>query len=48
MIILSTDSEFTDKNLDLIQDNISKKYLISYDEMSQSSNLKEGYFGEKS
>lgn len=48
VIILSTDSEFTDKNLDLIQDNISKKYLISYDEMSQSSNLKEGYFGEKS
>ena len=45
MVILSTDSEFVDENLQLINKNIYKKYLLVYDETTNMTEVKEDYFG---
>ena len=44
-VILSTDSEFVGKNLEIIEDRIHKKYLLDYDEKSAKTTVTEDYFG---
>ena len=45
VVILSTDSEFVGKNLEIIEDRIHKKYLLDYDEKSAKTTVTEDYFG---
>lgn len=44
VVILSTDSEFVDDNLKLIENNIYKNYILEYDVNKSLTNVIEGYF----
>jgi len=44
VVILSTDTELDDKQLEKIDKYIGKKYILLYDEESESSSVTEGYF----
>lgn len=45
VVILSTDSEFVDSNLDAINNNVFKKYLLEYDVDCNATTVTEDYFG---
>lgn len=45
VVVLSTDSEFVGKNLDIIKDNICKKYLLEYNVKNATTSVKDSYFG---
>ena len=45
VVILSTDSEFVGKNLEIIKDRIHIKYLLDYDEKTAKTTVTEDYFG---
>ncbi len=44
VLILSTDTEFTGKNYELIRERISKTYLLNYNDATNSSIIEEKYF----
>ncbi len=45
VVILSTDSEFVDSNLEAINENVFKKYLLEYDVNNNATTVTEDYFG---
>ena len=45
VILLSTDEEITGKYYQKLKSSVSKEYHISYDELTQTSTIKPGYFG---
>ena len=47
VVILSTDSEFVDDNLDAIENRIYKKYLLNYNVKTATTTVDENYFGGK-
>lgn len=47
VVILSTDSEFTNTNYNIIADKVVRKYLLSYDDSKKVTNVKRAYFGDK-
>ena len=44
VILLSTDEEICGKYYDFLKKFIGKEYQVHYNEQSQSSEIKEGYF----
>ena len=47
VVILSTDSEFTNTNYNIIADKVVRKYLLSYDDSKKVTNVKRAYFGDE-
>ena len=45
VVILSTDSEFVGKNLEVIDSRIYKRYLLEYNTKSGTTSVAESYFG---
>lgn len=45
MIILSTDQEITKQDYGMLKKYIEREYTLFYDEQTNSSSIKEGYFG---
>lgn len=46
VVILSTDSEYTNANLEAIKNRIAKKYLLNYDDYKKETKVINAYFGE--
>lgn len=44
VVILSTDSEIVNENLDIIKDKVYKEYLLNYNTADGTTSVKEGYF----
>jgi len=47
VMILSTDEEITPKYLEILEPSISKKYALTFDDLSQSTKATTGYFESK-
>ena len=45
VVVLSTDSEFIGKNLDVIDSRVYKKYLLEYNTKNGTTSVSEKYFG---
>lgn len=45
VVVLSTDSEFIGKNLDVIDSRVYKKYLLDYNTKNGTTSVSENYFG---
>lgn len=45
VVILSTDSEFVDRNLEIIENIVYNKYLLNYDVLTGKTNVSDDYFG---
>jgi DNA sulfur modification protein DndD len=45
VVILSTDSEFVGKNLEIIENKIHNKYLLNYDVLTGATCVIDDYFG---
>lgn len=46
VVILSTDSEFIGKEYMSVSDRIARTYLLDYDDASNSTVVRQSYFGE--
>ena len=47
VVILSTDSEFTKANYNIISNKVIRKYLLDYNDSTKVTNVKNAYFGEE-
>lgn len=47
MIILSTDQEITQQDYDNLKPYVEREYILLFDERTNSSSVREGYFGGK-
>lgn len=46
VIVLSTDSEFIGRNLKAIEKNLSRKYLLEYNDTTKTTSITNEYFGD--